>query len=136
MPGLTHIQHQLVTMVTVWDWHTCYQWSETVFTMVSNGCLPKGWSDHYVIKDVQRDVCAVGTRIHPVREVPRPNVWPTAAVKRQDLMDQQTPLEEKHAQTDYNWPMYNADTDGKPCHQWNCGSDCEFSTSRRLQPAR
>ena len=39
--------HQLVTMANNWDWFTCRQWSETVFTMIANGHLPDGWEDMY-----------------------------------------------------------------------------------------
>ena len=50
-------------MANHWDWFTCRQWSETVFTMIADGHLPDGWEDRYAIKDVQRDVCALGTHL-------------------------------------------------------------------------
>ena len=34
--------HQLAMMASNWDWHTCRQWSETVFSMIADGRLPDG----------------------------------------------------------------------------------------------
>ena len=68
---LRHIRqhmHQLAMMVSNWDWHMYCQWSEMVFLMIADGRLPHGWADQYVIKNVQRDVCAIGTRIDTIEQ--------------------------------------------------------------------
>ena len=67
--------HQLATMANNWEWFTCRQWSETVFTMIADHRLLDGWEDMYAIKDVQRVVCALGTHIDHRLENRESNGW-------------------------------------------------------------
>ena len=55
--------YQVAVMAGNWDWDTCRQWSETVCAMSAHGRLSKGWHDTHAVKDVQRDVCALGTML-------------------------------------------------------------------------
>lgn len=122
--------HQLATMACTWDWHTCRQWSETVFIMIADGRLPAAWSDRYAIKDVQRDICAVGTRLEKLKPA-------TKTTKRTETSNAAATTNnyEPKAPGEYTKPEYNKEVDGKPCHDWNWG-DCSFATSHGLQPDR
>ena len=51
-------------MAVNWEWETVLLWSEHMFTMVNDGRLKDGWSERYAIKDVQRDIFAVGVRLN------------------------------------------------------------------------
>ena len=42
---LDHL-HQLATTASHWDWHTCRQWSEAIFTMIAEGRLPMAGMTH------------------------------------------------------------------------------------------
>ena len=112
--------HQLATMASHWDWHTCRQWSETVFTMIADGHLPDGWEDPYTIKDVQRDVCALGMRVDKGKN--------NGQNKRQEAS-----VAEARTGNEYSRPDYNKNVDGKPCHPWNWDNECGFATSHGLQ---
>ena len=129
---LEHV-HQLATMATIWDWPTCRQWSEAVFTMIGDGRLPYGWEDQYAIKDVQRDSCVVGTRIS-TKQAGRANAA-DVVTKRTDSGTAATSSVRQN-KGDYVRHEYNKDTDGVPCYQWNWGSDCGHTTSHGLLPDR
>ena len=100
--------------------------------MIADGRLPDGWDDPYAIKDVQRDVCAISTRIDPSRGSTR--------AKKDDQFGFAAHVSaarnEAHNGGEYTRPDYNKDTDGKPCQKWNWGSDCGYATSHGLQPDR
>ena len=113
-PMLEHT-YQVVVMASNWHWHTCHHWSETVCMMIMVGRLPSDWNDPYAIKDLQRDICALGTCLEKTK-TGKPNAGnPTAA--------------EGRASADHHRPEYNQKTGGKPCLAWNWGSDCSFVTS-------
>ena len=116
---LTHL-HQLATMASHWDWYTCRQWSETVFIMIADGRLPQGWEDTYAIKDVQRDVCSLGTRIDNPKNSGHDKKYDGRAADNRNGGE-------------YSRPEHNKDVVGKPCQQWNAGNDCSFTTSHGLQ---
>lgn len=123
--------YQLALMAANWDWHTCRQWSETVFTMIADGRLRHGWKDRYAIKDVQRDVCAIGTRAERPKQAVR-------APRRYDAPASTTTYAATEARpaTDHTRPSYDKDLDGKPCQQWNWGEECGFTTSHGIRPDR
>ena len=123
--------HQLATMATVWDWPTCRQWSEAVFTMISDGRLPSGWEDKYAIKDVQRDSCLLGTRAS-VKQVSKQGVAESNIRQNEYSAGSSAGGRQK----DFIRREYNKDSDGAPCRQWNWGNDCGFATSHGMQPER
>ena len=120
----THM-YQLATMATNWDWYTCRQWSETVFSMIADGRLPRGWSDQYAIKDVQRDVCALGTRLDKAKQ----NLY-------NKLDNGGRPNSNNSTHNEHGKVEYDRETDGKPCNAWYWGNDCAHSTSHGLHPDR
>ena len=121
--------HQLATMATKWDWHTCRQWSELVFTMIADGSLPFGWADQYALKDVQRDVCLTGTRLNKQK-------YATHNTHNDHKNDNAYNTQTKHTKSEPHRNEYSKDTDGKPCYQWNWGIECGHTTSHGLQPDR
>ena len=126
-PLAEHI-HNLAVMACEWEWNTCRLWSEKVFDMIDDGRLPHAWSDHYAVKDIQRDAYAVGNRItvtkyhRPTAHNPRQTAAPTPVTTYNTAQTNYTATTE-------NRQDFNRDTDGKPCTPWNWGSDCGFSTS-------
>ena len=131
-----HLQehiHQLATMATVRDWPTCRQWSEAVFTMISDGRLPYGWEDQYAIKDVQRDACVVGTRVN-VKNPGKQNASDVVS-KRSDYGNGATSTTRQN-KGDYVRHEYTKENDGVPCYQWNWGTECGNNTSHGVHPDR
>ena len=106
-----HIEH-LCTMAEDWSWPTCLRWSEKVFRMIEDGRLANGWLDAYAIKDVQRDVCLLGSRAKPA------------------------PGEQKSTFEYKPKAPYDKLTDGLPCKLWNNGKDCGSQFSHGTQQNR
>ena len=92
-----------------WSWQTCLTWSDRIFLMISDGRLPAGWTDNYAIKDVQRDICLVGTRAK----------IQTSEPKNRDFKERQP---------------YDKDYDGIPCSPWNEGKTCGLNFSHGELP--
>ena len=57
----THIE-QITNMAQDWSWMTCLRWSEKILKMIEDGRLIHGWLAEYAIKDIQRDICLLGTK--------------------------------------------------------------------------
>ena len=108
---LIHIEN-LCTMAEDWSWPTCLRWSEKVFKMIEDGRLANGWLDAYAIKDVQRDVCLLGSRAKPAQGEPK-NTFEYKPKAPYDKL-----------------------TDGVPCRLWNNGKDCGSQFSHGSQPNR
>ena len=129
-PLLDHV-HQLAAMAADWDWESCMWWSERVFTMIDDGRLPHAWADEYAVKDVQQDAFAIG-----VRTTARPQrTQATAAVRQTPSSSAPKTRQNSNTYTD-NRQDFNKDTDGKPCHPWNWGGECAFSTTHGQMPDR
>ena len=90
-------------------------WSEKVFSMVNNGRLESGWGDRYVIKDIQRDVYAIGVHLNENKSEKKP--------------------EQTNGNNWYHREI-NIETDGKPCVLWNRGENCGFNISHGTVPNR
>lgn len=113
-------QEQLAIMHLEWDWETSLMWSERVFSMIDDGRLKKGWEDLYAIKDVQRDVHSVGTRITQKKRKP----------------DNYKRSEETNTYEYTKRAEFSSETDGRPCHQWNWGTDCGHTATHGTLPNR
>ena len=106
-----HIE-QLINMAQDWSWPTCLRWSEKIFRMLEDGRLINGWLDGYAIKDIQRDICMLGTKAN------------------------QAPSESKN-NFEYKPKIpYDRLNDGTPCKTWNSGKDCGFQFSHGNAPTR
>ena len=101
----------LCNMANDWSWPTCLRWSEKVFRMIEDGRLADGWTDAYAIKDVQRDICLLGTRAKSVSQEYKPYDYRSR-------------------------PSYDKLSDGNLCKEWNGGKDCGFTHSHGVQPDR
>ena len=102
-------------MAAYWEWETVLLWSERVFSMINDGRLKDGWADRYAIKDVQRDIFAVGARLN---------------AKKPDKRSEQ------NNQPNWFFREFNEDLEGKPCSIWNNGESCGFNTSHGSLPNR
>ena len=109
-PFLLKHMEDLSNMADDWAWPTCLKWSEKVFRMIEDGRLASGWTDGYAIKDVQRDICLLGTRAK--------------------LAPESKPYDYKSR------PAYDKLSDGTPCKEWNEGKECGFTHSHGTQPNR
>ena len=93
---------ELCAMSENWAWETCRRWSDKVFLMIRDGRLSAGWTDNYAIKDIQRDICLVGSRAKTI----------VTENKKQDFKERVS---------------YEKEIEGVPCATWNEGKDCNFS---------
>ena len=124
----THLK-QLATMANTWDWPTCRRWSERVFRNIAEGIFTAGWEDPLIIKDLQRDVCAVTRR-------------PSFFESRQDTFRKQfsqsssasTNTTQESSGSNQPHKDYDKARDGKPCYSWNWGRDCGFTASHGTAP--
>ena len=115
VPHIRLHQEQLAIMAVDWEWETCLTWSERIFDMIDDGRLKMGWSDLYAIKDVQRDVCAVATRLAVIKKY----------TAKSDFSDNSS----------YR-SVYSKEADGVPCPEWNEGKQCGFPVSHGHLPDR
>ena len=115
--------HNLAMMACEWDWCTCRLWSERIFDMIDDGRLPHAWSDHYAVKDIQRDAYAVGSRIAQPKRANGSRHAQTAPTATHS--NAHTTASGNHD----GRQEFNRETDGKPCSPWNWGSECGFNAS-------
>ena len=132
---LARHEEQLLTMATMWEWSKCRHWSEAVFVMIHDGRLPEGWTDMAALKDIQRDVIAVGKRglfmrdgFAPKAELNKKQSYTTPAVstRTEPIQRQQT--------GETGRVTYEKEKDGKPCYPWNWGRECGFQASHGAEP--
>ena len=62
----------ITEMVANWECEMVLLWSERVFSKVNDGLLKDGWADRYAIKDIQRDIFAVGVRLSSEKSDKKP----------------------------------------------------------------
>ena len=132
----TH-ESELVRMANSWDWSTCHRWSEQVFKMIGDGRLPLGWDDPAAIKDLPRDICTSSSRPRPYfhnHQHTQQTTYQYSAAQQAASSPASTPVNPPPSSTVR--VDYNKDTDGRPCHQWNWGRDCGFTSSHGDLPAR
>ena len=114
IPNIRKHLLDITEMATNWEWETVLMWSEKVFAMVNDGRLKQGWADRYEIKDIQRDIYAVGVRLN----------------------GSNTSKTEKRSDQNWSFREFNEETDGKPCVIWNKGEKCGSNTSHGALPNR
>ena len=138
LPYLYQHEEDLATMALVWDWATCRRWSERVFQMINDSRLPLGWGDRAAIKDVQRDICAAGTRANQhIKQLHsnRPDFQRSQSTyvpsSSSNMSASQQPVS---TVVNSNKEEYNKETDGKPCFKWNWGNSCGYAGSHGELP--
>ena len=98
--------------------------------MIADGRLPHGWTDQYAIKDVQRDVCAISTRL----DDPKKPVRGKRNESTNYVSTSAASAAEAKPHYEYVRAEYNKEADGVPCKDWNNGLDCGYLTPHGLLP--
>ena len=116
-----HVE-DIVRMSTVWDWKICRRWSERLFKLLVEGRVKGGWNNVMFIKNLQRDMIALGQKTGECR------TGKVDAVKRDRV--------EIEGENKKQGGPFDREKDGKPCFGWNWGKECGFKTHHGADDAK
>ena len=117
-----HVE-DVVRMSTVWEWKICRRWSERLFKLLVEGRVKGGWDNVMYIKDLQRDMIALGQKSGESK----------VAVKYEYVKKDRVEIEGENKK---QGGPFDKDKDGKPCYGWNWGKDCGFKAHHGTDEAK
>ena len=125
IPFIPPHEEQLVNMAKIWDWQTCRHWSESVFMMVNDGSLRRGWRESRAIRDLQKDITETGRKVVSYRDQQKQEVVKKYSYTKPDTTQAGDQMQ-RYIATDGR-QQYEKEKDGKPCYPWNWGRECGFT---------